>query len=153
MPTHGTSAYKYESVATQPKKTVKKGVSKKKKASSFGRNAFSVAVFTVLAFVLLFRYACITEMSTHLAALKSEYDSVSSIAVAKEFALQQSVDLKRVEEIATGELGMQRPEKHQIVYVDMHSTDYIETANDANDGSGFFAVISGAWEKLWEYFS
>ena len=153
MPTNGSSAYKYERTYEEPKKKVKKGVSKKRKTAGFGRSVLAFMAVTGLAFVLLFRYACITEMSSQLTKLKGEYDEVQSVAVAKEFELEQEIDLKRVEEIATTELGMQRPEKHQIVYVDMQNSDYTEGSKPASDGNGFFAVITGAWEKLWEYFN
>ena len=153
VPTNGSSAYKYERVYEEQKKKVKKGVSKKRRTKGFRSNALAIIAVTGLAFILLFRYACITEMSSQLTKLKGKYDEVQSVAVAKEFELEQEVDLKKVEETATTELGMQRPEKHQIVYVDMQNSDYTEGAESANDGSGFFAVITGAWEKLWEYFN
>ena len=152
VPTYGTSAYKYEPAEKQVKKA-RKGVSKRKRALSYKKNTAVIVLFTALAFILLFRYACITEMTAKLTAMKSEYDSVSSVAVARECTLQQSVDLKKVEEIATGELGMQRPEKHQIVYVNMQNTDYTEMPQRPAADGGFFAAISGGFKRLWEYFS
>lgn len=153
VPTSGSSAYKYERYYNEPKKKVKKSVSKKHRAKRLGSNVLAIIAVTGLAFILLFRYACITEMSSNLANLKGQYEEAQSVAVAKEFELEQEVDLKKVEEIATGELGMQRPEKHQIVYVDMQNSDYIESATSTDNNGGILAVITGTWEKLWEYFN
>lgn len=153
VPTHGTSAYKYERTNQTETRKTEKGVSKKKNAKITRGSFLSYVVITALAFVLLFRYSCITEMSTKLTGLKQEYDEVSSVAVAKEFELEQYVDLKKVEDVATNELGMRRPEKHQIVYVDMQNNDYTEKIDTSGGNGGFFAAISGAWQKVWEYFN
>ena len=153
MPTYGSSAYKYERVYEEPKKKAKKGVSKKHRTREMRKNVLAFIIVTGLAFVLLFRYACITEMSSRLTRLKGEYDEIQSVAVAKEFELEQEIDLKKVEEIATSQLGMQRPEKHQIVYVDMQNSDYTENTRASDGQNGVLAVITGAWEKLWEYFN
>ena len=152
VPTYGTSAYKYEEFETQ-KKSVKKGVSKKQKSRAYRKKAVMVIMVTALAFILLFRYAAITEMTSRLAAMKAEYDSVSSLAVSKECALRETVDLRKVEQIATTELGMQRPEKHQIVYINMQNTDYTEMPQSPKRGGGFFAAVSGGIKSLWEYFN
>ena len=57
--------------------------------------------------------------------------------------MEQSVDLTEVEKIASSELGMQRPEKHQVVYVDVKTNDVTElTASDVegikNRSAAFF---------------
>ena len=153
VPTNGSSAYKYEREYVQPDRSVKKGISRKQRHKGSGGTLFAGVVVTALAFVLLFRYACITEMSATLTSLKGQYEEVNSVAVAKEFELEQEVDLNKVQEIASSELGMQKPEKHQIVYIDMQNTDYTESSVIKDSGSGFFAAVTGAWEKVWEYFS
>ena len=37
----------------------------------------------------------------------------------KAFELEESIDLSKIEAEATSRLGMHRPEKHQIVYIDV----------------------------------
>ena len=85
VPTNGSSAYKYERYYDEPKKKAKKGAVKKHHTKKLGSNALAVIAVTGLAFILLFRYACITEMSSRLADLKGKYDELQSVAVAKDF--------------------------------------------------------------------
>ena len=67
--------------------------------------------------------------------------------------MEQSLDLKKVEEIATTKLGMQRPEKHQLVYIDMNNKDYAEkSGKDTNSTPGLLAYISGGIQSIVEYF-
>ena len=151
VPTYGSSAYKYERDERTRKSSRVKPKIKKTRHIAF-KDVFAYAVITLLAFTLLFRYACITEMTARLAKLKEEYNKAQSVVVAKEFEMEQNIDLRKVEEIATTELGMQRPEKHQIVYIDMKNSDYTESTVVKEDKGGFFASLAGTFKRVWEYF-
>lgn len=150
---YGTSAYKYEPrTAVQPVRQVKKGISKRAHRKRAFANVSGVLIITFLAFILLARYAMITEMSATVSRLAEEYESLSSAVVQKEFKLEQDVDLKKIEDIAVNQLGMQRPEKYQIVYIDLQNSDYTEGAPEESK-SGFFAFLSGGFTQLVEYFN
>ena len=69
--------------------------------------------------------------------------------------MERNIDLSEVEEIATTELGMQRPESYQVIYVNVDKDDFSEvTAKDVegagNDIKELFRVLK---ENIVELFS
>jgi len=142
---YGTGARKIEKTyKEEPKKVL---VRKPKVDKVF---VFSFILAAMLAFTLLGRYSIITEKTAQVENLKKEYDTVNSMVVAGEYEFEKSIDLKKVEETATGKLGMQRPEKHQMVYISMDNADYCEV-NKA-EGGGFLASILSGVSRFMEYF-
>jgi len=155
VPVHGNNAYKYDTFETtnknieRRKKSMRKAkVVKRKKAAI--ANALSIMIFTSLAFCLLFRYALITEQCSEVARLKTQLEDTNSIMVEKEFDRDRQIDLKTIEQIATSKLGMKRPEKYQIVYIDLENDDYAQVIQkDKNQGS--LGIIMGGLSKVLEY--
>ena len=148
--TYGTGALKIEQ--PMPRKKVSRGTSKKLR-KSVRSNILGILIITSLAFLLLARYAIITEKTARLTKLRAEYETAEGVVVQKEFNLEREVDLKKIEEIATTRLNMQRPEKHQMVYINMNNSDYTETADlKTMSGGGFFASVAGGIHKIVEYF-
>lgn len=148
VPVSGTSAYKYEQKVVTSRRVVKKNVKKNKKRTA--SNLLSIITVTVLAFCLLGRNAYITEMSAKLNMLQENYETINSKVVGKQCELEQKIDLKCITEKATNELGMQTPEKHQLVYIDMQNADYAEGVQ--KNSKSFFASIQGTLLRVMEYF-
>lgn len=142
---YGTEARKFEKTYKQEPK---KAVARKPKIDKVFVCSFLIAA--ALAFTLLGRYAVITEKTAQIENLKKEYETVNSMVVSGEYEFEKNIDLKKVEETAVTKLGMQRPEKHQMVYISMPNTDYCETQKGA--ASGFFASILSGVSRLMEYF-
>ena len=143
---YGTSAFKYEETKKPEPPRVQKKARKIDKPF-----AISFAIAVVLAFALLGRYSEITEKTARIESLKKEYETVSSQVVAKNFELERNIDLKKIEEIATTKLNMQRPEKHQLVYVNMNNCDYCEVSEESK--TGFLATIRAGFGNMEEYFN
>lgn len=142
---HGTGALKYEqSYNPEPRKATRK-VRKLDKPFTV---AFLIAA--VLAFALLGRYSEITEKTARIEGLKKEFETVSSQVVQKSFEFEKSIDLGKVEEVATTKLNMQRPQKHQLVYVNMNNSDYCEIKEE--NKTGFLATIGAGFSGIVEYF-
>ena len=142
---YGTGARKLEQETTIRHRKVQKSARKLDK--SF---ALCFAVAAALAFTLLGRYALITEKTAKIESLKAELEVVNSMVVSEEFKLEKDIDLKKVEEIATGKLGMQRPEKHQLVYISMDNHDWCEVSGEK--GAGFLASMAAGVLSIVEYF-
>lgn len=142
---YGTGARKLEEV--YERKTRKVSARKPKVDKVF---VFSFILAAALAFTLLGRYAIITEKTAQIEALKMEYETVNSMVVSGEYEFEQSIDLKKVEETAIEKLGMQRPEKHQMVYINMNNEDYCEVKGGTSQG--FLASLLSGVSRLWEYF-
>lgn len=142
---YGTGARKYEQSTHTEHRKVQKTARKIDKAFVF---CFLIAA--ALAFTLLGRYALITEKTAQIENLKAELEVANSMVVSEEFELEKSVDLKTVEEIATTKLGMQRPEKHQMVYISMDNGDWCEVCDEKS--SGFLASMAAGVLSIVEYF-
>ena len=76
------------------------------------------------------------ETADEIKKLQSELAMLESNTSQKMFELEQSVDLNTVEEIASTKLNMQRPEKYQIVYINVPSEDVAKVTADKVEGVG-----------------
>jgi cell division protein FtsL len=83
-------------------------------------------VLFISLFFVVFRYVEINEANITLNTYKSEYNNLISENDQIQISIDRSIDLKHVEEIAKNKLGMQSPEKYQIIYVNINKNDYAE---------------------------
>ena len=67
------------------------------------------------------------------------------------FDIASGVDLTFVETKAKTEFGMQRPESHQNVYVDVVQSDYIETFNPKSSDEGLLERMVMSFKSLLAY--
>lgn len=153
---NGSNAYKYGEAAPERKKSTKRAPQSIKKNRAQKRraafaNAMMIICVTSLAFLILFRYAIITEKCSYVEELRKEYQKLHSAVVQKQFETEKNIDLATVEQIAKTRLNMQRPEKHQTVYIDMESSDYVEVADKDGAGDGIFALFMGRLSEFLEY--
>lgn len=87
-----------------------------------------LAVVFAVACGVLYGNARIIQASSRVSELQAELEQAKEDNNQKMLDLEKSLDLKKVEEIATTQLGMKRPEKYQIVYVDVQQSNYGEVA-------------------------
>ena len=160
--TYGNLAYKYdyreeekprEQKSTVNKKRVKSR--KKKNEISYLSKVISVLVLAASAIFMITQFVNVNETQTALEEKRSEYAFEESVTSQKSFELEQSVDLSKIEEEATTRLGMQRPEAHQIVYVDVKQDDVTEKTAGEVEGlgnriAGFFSSVIS---NIIEFFS
>jgi len=105
----------------------------------------AIVVVFALACTVLYRNAVIIQSSSNVTKLQGQLEDIKSENVKKELALEKSVDLTYVEEVATRKLGMKRPDKFQTVYVDVKQNNYAEVKNavkNDNKFTGTFSVIN-----------
>lgn len=128
----GTSAYQLEYdrvTATQVDMRAKKRRERKRKFVARVKLMSCLAVIFAVACAVLYGNARIIQASSQVSELQAELEQVKEDNNQKMLDLEKSLDLKKVEEIATTQLGMKRPEKYQIVYVDVQQSDYGEVTN------------------------
>ena len=138
----GNLAYKRDYIReNQEKQQTKKpntnAVKHKKKAHklSYVAKIASVLTVAVSAVFMIVQYVTVHETQTALNAAISEYEFEESVTAQKAFELEESIDLSKIEAEATSRLGMHRPEKHQIVYLDVKKSD--TTVKTAGEVEGF----------------
>lgn len=137
----GTSAYKIEQYEIYTQQAEHKQEAKKKKRSAQSvivRKKLVAAVCGVFVVAVLFLYLNVVLMQTsaQFAAVTRELDDMKMRNAELAFDVASGVDLAVVEAKAKNEYGMQRPESHQNVYVDVKQSDYAEafTATQTRPG-------------------
>lgn len=95
-------------------KSQKKAV---KQESKMALVPFILGVF-VMCLILSVRYTTINEKNVESMSLKSELERAESALFTAKMSVDQSTDLDKIEAYAKQQLGMQKPTKNQIIYVD-----------------------------------
>ena len=149
----GTSAYKideYYDYAQRAEESKKKREEASKKRHSVNFKKLSVILTVVFAVALGFLYmnSVLIETSTKVADLNTELEDLKVRNTQVSFDIVSGVDYKVVEQKAISEYGMQHPESHQNIYVDVVQNDYVEIAK-ASENTGFIEnLISGVQSFL-----
>ena len=94
---------------------------------------------------LLYKTATITEKQAELMNIKNEYNEILNANKKMEVDINSRIDLRKVEEIAIAQLGMNQPKKSQIVYIATEPRDYgeviAENAGRKQNGNIFASLI------------
>ncbi len=126
----------------------------KKKQKAYNKIKLKVVMLILLAFGLcltvIVRYAMITELNYSINKELKKYNEIKNENSRLKVAIDKDLDLGRIKETAEKKLGMQKPDKYQIVYMKVAKNDYTEVAdtyrnvNKANNS--MFAAVR---DKLW----
>ena len=112
----------------------KQAVAKKTKAEPKSKLSLIlsvVAIFTMLI-VVSYRYNLISEKNLELQRLEIKKNNVNSILATTEIDVDRIIDKDTVEAYAKQQLGMQKPEKSQIVYIDSDYETKVESVSETN---------------------
>ncbi|MCH5185869.1 MAG: hypothetical protein J1F64_07070 [Oscillospiraceae bacterium] len=113
----------------------KMAAEKRKKDKRFIlKTIFTCMVLFISAVFMISRYIELDGTKKRIEALEKELKSAEAYTSQKTFELEQCVDLTRIEEEATMRLNMQRPEKYQIIYLNMKKEDTTEVTADEVEG-------------------
>lgn len=156
-------AYKYdyreEEKAGQRTKVnrerVQRKAKKKKNEIGYLTKVMYVVILAASAIFMIAQFVNVNEAESRLAAKQSDYAFEESVTSQKSFELEQSVDLSKIEQEATGRLGMKRPDAHQIVYVDVKQSDVTEKTSGEVEGIGnrISEFFRSAVSNIIEFFS
>ena len=114
----------------QKKKRSLQSVISRKKLVAIAGSVFVVAV------LFLYLNVVLMQTSAQFAGVTRELEDMKMRNAQLAFDVASGVDLAVVEAKAKNEYGMQRPESHQNVYVDVRQSDYAEafTASESRPG-------------------
>lgn len=88
-----------------------------KQESKLALVPFILGVF-VMCLILSMRFTTINEKNVESMSLKAELERAESALFTAKMSVDQSTDLDKIEAYAKQQLGMQKPTKNQIIYVD-----------------------------------
>lgn len=128
----------------KPKLSVREANAKKKALRRRRiKTVAKCALIFVLAIFMIYRYVQISESGAKINELQKEYNSLSGDAQEIRSKIDKSIDLESLEKRAQEDLGMVRPDRNQIFYVDMNGGDYGESVKDEKK-SGSISGASGS---------
>lgn len=130
----GSAARKLEYNVYEENKVLKA----KKKQRSYALAKFKTILMVLVlfagCFLIIFRYALLTELNYNLEKATKQYNTIKSENDRLKVDINKEMDLDKIKEIAVTRLGMQKPDKYQIVYVNVQKNDFTEVA-DAYKGN------------------
>ena len=160
--TYGNLAYKhdYESAEAEPKTKAKQNKEPRKKRQAVAGLSYPARIACVIAVsasavFMVSQFIKVNDSQTALRTAQEKYLFEESVTAQKAFELEQSIDLSKIEKEATSRLGMQRPEKHQIVYVDVKRDDTTDMTAGSIEGFGnrFMAGLKAFLGNIVDFFS
>ena len=107
-----------------------------------------VLVFAML-FTVVLRYTAINELTSDNRALERELQALVAANEQNTVVLDRSTDLKNVEETARTKLGMDLPQSHQLVNINLAMHDKAVKVEEENEG--FMARCGHALSTCLEY--
>ncbi len=103
-----------------------------------------VLVFAA-AFVIVNGYVAINEANNEISKLRDEYNSVLATNQSIQVKIDKTIDLNQLQSVAGEKLGMVRPERYQMFYVDLEMEDKTENSAEAKAQTTEKAVaVTGA---------
>lgn len=115
---------------------------KQYKKSRMAKFKLVLAILAVFAagFIVVYRFALITQMSYNINKSEKIYNSIRSENSLIRMQVERDTDLTRIKEIAETKLGMQKPDKSQMVYYKVPKNDYTvvmnsDTGSEEMDGN------------------
>lgn len=100
-----------------------------------------------MGMLITYRYNLISEKNLKTQELKSNLATVEANLLNKQIEVEQSTDLNKIEAYAKQQLGMQKPDKNQTVYIDTSkSMNPIEINKEVS-------VIENIIKKIKDYMS
>lgn len=121
----GTAVRKkeYKKVTTKKPVTKKRQVNRVSKAKKNNTSVFLTIVLVFsMAMLLTYRFNLISEKNLKAQSLKEELAGVEATLATSQIDVEQSTDLNQIEAYAKQQLGMQKPDKNQTIYVDTSKT-------------------------------
>jgi len=126
------------------KNTNKNNISKTNKATLVMATLIIFAMFMVITY----RYNVISEKNLQVQKLKEDLVIAKSELATSEIALEQVMDVNYVESYAKQQLGMQKPEKSQLIYVNMDSEDTVNKLSSSNMFNELAQKVKSMIEKV-----
>ncbi len=121
------------------KNTNKNTISKKSRATLV---LTTLLVFTMLM-VITYRYNVISEKNLQVQNLKEDLEVAKSELATTQIAVEKVMDINYVESYAKQQLGMQKPEKSQLIYVNMENEESIQKLSAKNMITNFIEKVKG----------
>ncbi|HHW48103.1 MAG TPA: cell division protein FtsL, partial [Clostridiaceae bacterium] len=80
-------------------------------------------------FLIMYRYAMITELNYEIVEAESDYNKIKDNNARLMVEIEKETDLRKIKEIAEEKLNMKKPDKFQTVYISVPKNDFTVVAD------------------------
>ena len=144
---NGEPAHKPEQKPAQP--VIKMHKVSIAKTGNWFKTVFFVAFAALLAFAIINSKAILSEISTEISEQSTMLEEAKRDNASLQSKLDNMVTLSKVEEIALGELGLQKTAKNQVHYISIYDRTMVQAAqSETNVFQSLKNWIDGAMEYL-----
>lgn len=133
----------------QQNNTVKRNHNQMHSKTKNIRRMCVIVVMAISAGFMISKFVTVHETQQKIASLEKSLATIESQTSQQIFDLEQSVDLTEIEREATTRLGMQRPEKYQVIYVNVKQDDVTEMT--AGEVEGFRNWVIASLKSIGSY--
>jgi len=120
---YGTAAKKIEYDVYEENKVLKRKKEAKYNYKIQLKTVLCIMMIFAASLILMYRYAVITDLNYRIDDSYKKYNGLRNENSRLSVQIGKDMDLSTVKEIAESRLGMQKPNKYQIVYVRVPKTD------------------------------
>jgi cell division protein FtsL len=148
---HGTAAKKLEYNVYEENKVLK--AKRKQKSNNRAKFNLILSILVVFAFIFLviYRYALITDLNYSIDKSIKNYNEIKNENSILKVDIEKDTDLSKIRQIAEDKLGMHKPDKFQVIYVNVPKSDYSivsQTYSSSGKNANLFGMITDKLEKL-----
>ncbi len=146
---NGTAARKLEYDIYEQNKVLKaKRQYKNNRAAKF-RLVLSIMAVFAAGLLIVYRFALITQISYNINESERAYSKMRNENSLIRLQVERDTDLTKIKEAAVTRLGMQKPDKSQIVYVRVPKNDYTVVLNSPDQADGIEGhAFTGILDKI-----
>lgn len=117
-----------------------KVLKEKKKARKNNKVRLKTVGYVMVIFscclLMMYRYALITELNYNISKLEKIYNEKVNENSRLKIAIEEDTDLDRIKQLAEEKLGMQKPDRYQIVYINVPKSDFTTVSGTYKDRDG-----------------
>ena len=140
----------YKSKKSTAKRTKKMNVNKQKEIKNKQQKVIKyLLVGFVIIFGICYRNSEIDESFAKVQDLKKEVSEVEKQNTQLEISIENGLNLNNLEQEAKEQLGMQKLNSRQTIYVTLPKTDYIEPSSEEviieQEETGIKGILKGLW--------
>jgi len=146
---YGTAAKKIEYDVYEHNEVLKTKKKVRSNNKAKVKIVFMLMVVFCMFFLMMYRYAVITELNYDIARADGNYNKLKENNARLLVEIEKETDLRKIKEIAEEKLNMQKPDKFQTVYISVPKNDFTVVAdaykNTDKENTG---VLSALLDKV-----
>lgn len=148
---NGTAAEKIEYDVYENNKVLREKKKYKTNSKMKLKAVFLCLIVFGACFLLMYRYAIITQMNNNIIEYEKNLARLQKENSLLRVEIEKALDIDQIQQIAENRLGMQKPDRSQIVYMNIQKSDstvVLNTDDKTGSSGSFFASIAQKMGKF-----